>query len=74
MYRLARLHGENGDRRAWRARLVEAVRLDPTNLRAAGMLAVGSVTGPRAHLRLAELRGRAVRRMRTLGRRSERSE
>ena len=73
-YRLARLHGEDGDRSAWRSCLVEAVRLDPTNLRAAGMLALGTVAGPRAHLRLAELRGRTTRKLRALPARIQGSE
>jgi glycosyltransferase involved in cell wall biosynthesis len=68
IYRLGRLHGEAEGRPAWRSSLVEAIRLDPLNVRAVAMLVVGSVLGPRAHLRLAAARGRFTRRLRSLRR------
>lgn len=63
-YRLARLHGEAGDRSAWRHLLWRAVRLDPTNSRAAAMFAVSVVGGPALQLRLAAWRNRLGRRRR----------
>lgn len=67
-YRLARLHGEAGDDASWRRGLREAIRLDPANVRAIGMLLAGSMFGTRVHISLARIRGRAVRRLRGIRR------
>lgn len=64
-YRLARLHGEAGDTEHWRRHLVEAVRLDPRNVRALVALGAGSVGGPALHLRMASARGKATRQLRS---------
>ncbi len=63
-YRLARLHGEVGDRSGWRRTLWRAVRLDPRNFRAAAMLAASVVGGPGLHLQLATWRNHLGRRRR----------
>jgi glycosyltransferase involved in cell wall biosynthesis len=64
-YRLARLYGEAGDTKRWRRHLVEAVQLDPRNVRALAVLGAGVIGGPALHLRMASLRGRATRRFRS---------
>lgn len=66
LYRLARLHAQDGDRNAWRRHLVDALRLDPTNVRAGVMLITGSVAGPGVHHQLARVRNRVTRRIRAL--------
>jgi glycosyltransferase involved in cell wall biosynthesis len=68
VYRLARLHAEAGDEETWRRLLVEATRLDPSNVRAASVLLLGTALGPDAHLRLAMARGRMTRRLRAVPR------
>lgn len=56
--KVARLHAQLGDARAWRRALLAAVRANPASGRAWGLLTVGSVAGPNAHARLARWRGR----------------
>ncbi len=60
MTRLARKHGVLGDRSAWRAHLVEAIRLHPLNARAWLLLAVGTVAGAGTHHALSRRWGRIV--------------
>lgn len=50
IYRLARKHAALGDSGAWRRRMLEALRLNPFNVRAAVMLAAGVIAGPDFHV------------------------
>lgn len=59
--RLARHHGEMGNRTEWRRTLLQSLRTDPTSVSTWTTLSVGSIFGPAAHFGLAKLRGRMAR-------------
>ena len=63
-YRLARKYGAIGDRRGWRRKLLNALRLDPVNGRAWAMLGLGLVTGPGTHHRVSSTWSHWVNRFR----------
>lgn len=56
--KIARLHAQTGNRRAWRTTMAAAIRTNPTSAAIWGLAAVGWVGGPASHARLARWRGR----------------
>lgn len=60
--RIARHHAQLGDTERWRQSTNDAIRRDPRNLRAV----IARIAGPRNHVRLVKVRGRATVRFRQL--------